>query len=93
METRAINFSRALSVLPPSPGGLNVNSPRCNRGKAGQKAHDPAGVELCLAGDPFQPHPGLMLSWAGDPRVHSCLANPGLFTFKPSGLGEAEVPA
>ena len=93
METHAISFSRTFCVRPSSPEGLNVNSPRCNRGKAGRIAHDPEGVEQCRVGDPVQPHPGLMSSWTGDPRVHSCLANPGLFTLKPSGFLAQEVRA
>ena len=93
-EPCAINFSRVFSVRPSSPEGLNVNSPRCNRGKVGRKAHDPEGVEPCRVGDPVQPHPGLMSSWTGDPRVDSCLANPGPFKFKPFGLpAEREVSA
>ena len=72
--------------MPASPEGLNVNSPRCNRGNNRAQRHNPGGVESCDVSRRVQPRPGLAGLRDRDPRVGSCLAYPGLFTLKPSGL-------
>ena len=82
MILSSMNFERREAR---SPEGFNMNSPRCNRGIKAGGGHNPGGVESWDASHRVQPRPGLVANRDCDPRVASCLGNPGLFMLKPSG--------
>ena len=72
-----------------SPEGLNLNSPRCNRGDNPSGRRNSAGVESHRVNSPVQPHPGLAANRDCALRAAVCLGNPGRLMLKPSGLRAA----